>query len=359
MSTRVASHAGSWYDNRSGVLSKQLQGWLDEAKLTPAETDQPVKAIIAPSAHQPGTTQHRPHPSLLTCSTSHPLLPLDPPSPSALSPLLCSHAGYSYSGPTAAYAYRHLDPSVIRRVFILGPSHHHYTKQPELSTHSSYATPLGPLPLDLPLIASLKSSAPSLFTSMSVSVDEEEHSIEMHLPYIAHLYPPPLIPPTIIPLLIGALTPGTEAQLATLLIPHLLTPSTFFVVSSDFCHWGARFSYQPYDRTQGAGGKVWESIERMDREGMALVETVDRAGWVAYLTRTRNTVCGRYPIGVLVAMMERARGEGVGVGVKWVRYAQSSRVERMTDSSVSYASAIVHIADQGKQRGREDGKIDH
>ena len=197
---------------------------------------------------------------------------------------------------------------------------------------------------------------------MSVTVDEEEHSIEMHLPYIAHLYSQPphsstTPPPTIIPLLIGSLSPSTEAALAALLLPHFLHPSTFFIVSSDFCHWGQRFSYQPVDKGQG-GGKVWEGIERMDREGMALVEAVDRQGWVAYLARTKNTVCGRYPIGVLVAVMEKAREEGVGLRVKWVRYAQSSRVERMTDSSVSYASAVVQLTDKGQQRGRTDGKVD-
>ena len=40
----------------------------------------------------------------------------------------CRHAGFSYSGPTAAYAYKQIDPSMVNKVFILGPSHHVHLK---------------------------------------------------------------------------------------------------------------------------------------------------------------------------------------------------------------------------------------
>jgi len=88
------------------------------------------------------------------------------------------HAGYSYSGPAAAFAYRCIDiehmyvPSfaqgreVLRwtqkrltrrllsrrrskRVFILGPSHHVYLDGCALSKCKEYETPIGSLPLDL------------------------------------------------------------------------------------------------------------------------------------------------------------------------------------------------------------------
>ncbi|RLN20197.1 hypothetical protein BBJ28_00002567, partial [Nothophytophthora sp. Chile5] len=63
-----------------------------------------------------------------------------------------------YSGPTAAYAYHHLlDLDRIKRVFILGPSHHFYLR------------------------CRVRCGK---FTTMSMDVDEDEHSIEMHLPFI-------------------------------------------------------------------------------------------------------------------------------------------------------------------------------
>lgn len=40
-------------------------------------------------------------------------------------PHQCIH---SYSGPTAAFAYMHLDAAHVRRIFVIGPSHHVYFK---------------------------------------------------------------------------------------------------------------------------------------------------------------------------------------------------------------------------------------
>ena len=49
-------------------------------------------------------------------------------------------------------------------------------------------------------------------------------------------------------------------------------PKTVFVISSDFCHWGANFEYQPYDKSKGT---ISESIEALDKEGAALIEKQD------------------------------------------------------------------------------------
>ena len=78
-----------------------------------------------------------------------------------------SHAGYSYSGPAAAWAYKSIDTTGMwvlsdylgsrhslmgnlrKRVFVLGPSHHVYLNGCALSKCKTYATPIGDLPLDL------------------------------------------------------------------------------------------------------------------------------------------------------------------------------------------------------------------
>ena len=345
MSTRVASHAGSWYESRGSVLSAQLQGWLGEAKQVQPETDQPVRAIIAPSVQQP---------PILRVLPSHRVISLR--LLLTRCPFCCglfSHAGYSYSGPTAAYAYKHLNAASVRRVFILGPSHHHYTKQAELSAHSTYATPIAPLTVDTAVIAELKRAAPALFSSMSASVDEDEHSLEMHLPYLAHVLQAAPSPPTVVPILVGSLSASTEAALAAVLLPYFLSPSSFFVVSSDFCHWGSRFSYTHWER---AHGRIHQSIEALDREGMALIQRVDCKGWAAYLKEKKNTICGRHPIGVLLQLMDAAqRSRGERVAVTWVRYAQSSAVERTSDSSVSYASAVITVQPKSAG-GPQEGK---
>ena len=82
MSTRRATHAGSWYTSDPGSLGRELDDWLHRAANQDGDGDH-ARAIIGP------------------------------------------HAGYRYCGACAAYAYRQIDPSRVRRVFVLGPSHHY------------------------------------------------------------------------------------------------------------------------------------------------------------------------------------------------------------------------------------------
>lgn len=60
-----------------------------------------------------------------------------------------------------------------------------------------------------------------------------------------------------------------------------------------------------------------------------------------YLARTKNTICGRHPIGVLFGALTALEQEGKAPKLKWVRYEQSSQCFTIKDSSVSYASAFV------------------
>lgn len=102
MSKRRASHAGSWYSSKGAQLSAELHAWMEKADACCGS----ARAIIAP------------------------------------------HAGYSYSGPTAAWAYKHIQATTARRVFVLGPSHHVYTPRCALTRCTAYETPLGELTID-------------------------------------------------------------------------------------------------------------------------------------------------------------------------------------------------------------------
>ncbi len=91
---------------------------------------------------------------------------------------------------------------------------------------------------------------------------------------------------------------------------------------------------------------------------MSAIETGSHEAFLKILRETGNTVCGRHPIGVVMAGLEVLRKElggieegenegedevdGVAKGrFKFVRYERSSNVERVGDSSVSYASAFA------------------
>ncbi|KNC82451.1 hypothetical protein SARC_05266 [Sphaeroforma arctica JP610] len=285
--TRRATHAGSWYSKDARELNSQLSAWLDAV----AEHHTPARIIIAP------------------------------------------HAGYTYCGDTAAYAYAQIDPSTTKRVFILGPSHRAYFDCCALPVFEEYATPLGNITLDTEVLQELRASGD--FKVMSQKVDEVEHSIEMQLPYLQKIMKGQQY--TVIPVLVGQIDPTQASHYGQLLATYLTDPATVCIVSTDFCHWGAHFDHRPVDKKYA---EIHLSIEATDRLGMTLIEHKDTQGFEDYLHRTGNTICGRYPLQVMlhaVSALERS-SDPVEVRVKFLAYSQSSKVETRSDSSVSYAA---------------------
>ncbi|PQQ03782.1 Protein MEMO1 [Prunus yedoensis var. nudiflora] len=269
-------------------LSEELEGWLRESGLTKSPD---VRGVIAP------------------------------------------HAGYSYSGRAAAYAFGNIDPTNITRVFLLGPSHHYYTPKCALSTATVYKTPIGDLTIDLEVIEELK--ATGKFELMDIRVDEAEHSMEMHLPYLAKVFEGHQV--KVVPILVGALKAESEAMYGQLLGKYVDDPQNFFSVSSDFCHWGSRFNYTHYDKKHGA---IHKSIEALDRMGMDIIETGNPDAFKEYLLEFDNTICGRHPISVFLHMLKNC---STSIKINFLRYEQSSQCRTMRDSSVSYASAAAKV----------------
>ena len=295
MATREASHAGSWYSSDPSRLSRELDGFLDAAG-THGSTP---RALIVP------------------------------------------HAGYSYSGAAAAWGYKNVDARAgIKRVFLLGPSHHVFLRRCALSKCATYATPLGNLAVDTGIYDELR--ATGHFVDMDVDVDEAEHSLELHLPYIFKCFEveePEHQRPTLVPIMVGSLSQKAEATYGTILAPYLDDDANLFIVSSDFCHWGERFGYRPWDEHR-ADVRIHQQIEEMDRAGMRIIKSKDADAFAAYLKKTGNTICGRHPIGVLLQTLRKSGGFDK-TRVEFTRYEQSSAAMGWNDSSVSYASAVV------------------
>jgi AmmeMemoRadiSam system protein B len=108
------------------------------------------------------------------------LASVDPqPIPGELAGLISPHAGYAYSGQTAAYAYRQLEGRRFDTVVLLGPSHRAWVGDFAVSTEDAYETPLGLVPLDQAFIADLAQRV----TPRRVQHDGE-HSLEIQLPFL-------------------------------------------------------------------------------------------------------------------------------------------------------------------------------
>ena len=229
---------------------------------------------------------------------------------------------------------------------------------------------MGDLKLDTATIAELHRTGK--FGKMSKSVDEEEHSLEMHLPYIykilskafkkANDFPP------LIPIMVGNTSPAKEREYGAIFAPYLEDETSVFIASSDFCHWGLRFSYTYYLRSPETapedgvqlsardkfeGPPIYEAIDRVDRLGMQIIESGDYDAYIDYLETTGNTICGRHPIGIVMCALEILKTSrklnSRSSDFKFVRYERSSQCRKMTDSSVSYASAFA-VVDCGEDQ---------
>jgi AmmeMemoRadiSam system protein B len=303
---RKSRHAGSWYSNDPERLQRELQSWLNNASTSPSTTgfdDYSLRAVIAP------------------------------------------HAGYSYSGKTAAFAYRPIIEAVTRisRIFILGPSHHFFIEGCALSRCSEYSTPLGSLIVDQDCCQQLSRNHPTLFRWMSQVCDEDEHSIEMQLPFIFHAAQNSHSSLKIVPILVGQVTPAACSQFASALLPFFQDAGSLFVISSDFCHWGYRFEYTYCPPDCPVDMPLHKQIEKLDLEAINCIENKDPETFRRYLDHTENTICGRYPILIMLELLKlTATDDRIKVRLRY--YDQSSRIENHNDSSVSYAAVTIGIS---------------
>lgn len=138
--------------------------------------------------------------------------------------------------------------------------------------------------------------------------------------------------------MVGSLSPDVEEMYGEIFAPYLADPQNLFVISSDFCHWGSRFRYTHYDKSCG---QIYKSIEKLDKDGMNLIESLNPAAFTEYLKKYQNTICGRHPISVLLQAVNSLQQRNYRMSFKFLKYDQSSQVKTMTDSSVSYASGSL------------------
>ena len=189
-----------------------------------------------------------------------------------LQAVILPHAGYVYSGSTAARALPLLKTKRYRTVIVLGPDHRIGFHGNAVSAVSAYDTPLGRVALS-PKADLLRDSSP-LFRPVAAS-DAAEHSVEVLLPLLQRS----MGAFELIPVVMGPGDPMPNADA----IDSLLDPETLLVVSSDLSHF---LSYE-------------EAVRKDARTIRAILELDSR-----YLIGSDNAACGIMP---LLTLMEIAR----------------------------------------------------
>lgn len=205
--------------------------------------------------------------------------------------VIVPHAGYVYSGETAAKAFADIRPdAVYKRIFLLGPSHRAAFDGASVnSAFRSYATSLGEVRVDKEACDAL-SRTDTVFTYVP-EAHAREHCLEVQLPFLQvrlHKIPP------IVPIVVGTQDLAKLRRIARALQPYF-TSDNLFVISSDFSHYP---SYEDANRVDKATGEAIESGSL--RKFLDALEMNARKGVPHLLT----SACGQSPIAVLLLLME-------------------------------------------------------
>ncbi|MBH9579515.1 AmmeMemoRadiSam system protein B [Inhella proteolytica] len=197
------------------------------------------------------------------------------PLPRAPKVLVVPHAGYIYSGAVAASGYASLQRLAgrVRRVILLGPAHRVAVQGIAAPSVAAFDSPLGPVPIDRAALAAL---ADLPFVGVSDAVHEQEHALEVQLPFLQQV----LGPFQLLPLAVGRASPQQVAQLLERLWGG---EETLIVISTDLSH------YLPYAEARAKDQGTIEQVLRLDP------------------TLTHDQACGATPLaGALLAA--RAHG---------------------------------------------------
>ncbi len=249
------------------------------------------------------------------------------PSDVTLKALILPHAGYVYSGLTAAHSSKVLKNRSFRKIIIMGPDHRVGFKNCAVSDVSDYQTPLGNVSVH-PDSLFLRQKYNDLFRTNKKS-DDLEHCIEVQIPFLQSY----LDDFKIIPVVMG---PGDIRQYCDA-VNRVIDPETLIVVSSDLSH------YLPYAQ---AVKKDHDTIRHI------LELNIEK------LSDQNYSACGIIPIQVLTHLAIRRNWQPM-----LLHYSNSGDTAGQRDSVVGYAAIAYFeksVINQGKgsiQMDKEKGDI--
>jgi AmmeMemoRadiSam system protein B len=213
--------------------------------------------------------------------------------------IIVPHAGYPFSGPCAAWAYKELAEAKLPDTYIiLGLDHSGYGKS-ALSL-DSWETPLGMMRIDNELGNHLLQKTELVNDPGAHAM---EHSIEVQLPFLQFVNRNEPDKTKILPITIS-----NDIDLKKLAIDLMeaimdLNRKVIFIVSSDFTHYGRNYRFVPFT------SEVPKRLYNLDAGAIKFIKSLDAEGFIHYVDETMTTICGRQPIYTLLNILKKARGE--------------------------------------------------
>jgi len=275
--------AGQWYSADAGQLTKQIEGFFQKADVKP----------------KPGVTA-----------------------------LILPHAGYQFSGQTAAYGVKTAGGK-YKRIVVIGPSHSMYLPGVlSVPDAAAYKTPLGEVPLDTEFIGKLLKN--EMFKNISQAYTYE-HSVQIELPLLQYNFKNFKF----VPIVAGACS-LEQIEKAAAVIKSLVDNETLVIASSDFVHYGPNYDFVPFTEN------VPQQIKKLDMGAFDYIAKLDAKGFLEYKNKTGATICGSVPIAILLSMQDKS------VRADLVKYATSGELTGDFTNSVSYLAVAFSPGPQEK-----------
>jgi len=225
--------------------------------------------------------------------------------------IVAPHAGYYYSGPIAAHAYKELaDDGIFDTAVILGPNHTGYGYPVSLWAGAVWNTPLGDVEINEKLAQRLLGKV--------IKADEtahiHEHSIEVQLPWLQYLYKRIKIVP------IAMLAQDIETARTVGKAISQAGDNLIIIASSDFTH------YEPHSVAEEKDGSVIEAIVGLDEE-----ELYKRCELL------NCTMCGYGPVASAIVAAKEMKAKRANL----LKYATSGDTSGDFSRVVGYGSIVI------------------
>jgi MEMO1 family protein len=241
------------------------------------------------------------------------------PSPAApVRAVIAPHAGFIYSGPTAAAAFVRV--TVPGLVIILAPNHTGISEAKSgvsLWEDGAFRTPLGDVPVDAEAAQALREISNG-FVAVDHDAHRAEHAVEVELPFLQLLRADVRIVPLVI-----AWDAWDDARLLGEILARLATAAgepVLLLASSDLNH------YEPATVT-----------EQKDAQALEAVRALDGAELLARCKREQISMCGRGPAATVLAAALALGARRAEV----VDYRHSGWVSGDNARVVGYAGVLI------------------
>jgi MEMO1 family protein len=231
-----------------------------------------------------------------------------------ISGLIAPHAGYIYSGRTAAFAYNTIKDRNYKSIIIISPSHKEYFPGISIYNGDGYVTPLGEININKEIVDLLTNESKNIFKGMEGH--REEHGIEVHLPFLQFL----LNDFQLVPIVMGDQSKIYIDELAEKL-SDTIDNNTLIIASSDLSHFYSRVIANDLDSI------IEEKINNYDYEGL-----------YQDLSKKKCEACGGGPIVVLMKSLDLINKNKSIV----LNRSDSGDITRNLDEVVGYLSAAIY-----------------